>query len=266
MRIVLLAAALLAATPTTPATPLRQVVPAVLAVETPTGNGTGFLIAESMLLTAAHVVEGETTVRLRASDGSLRSGTVSRVLADHDLALVTLHQPLDGVSPLEVRESAAQLGEPVFAIGYSLATKTPSIMHGMVSAARTADGIDWIQTDTAVNPGMSGGPLLDESGELVGMVVSRIDGAEGSGVAVGGSVLRQFVAGDLAPGAAQPDPADAGAGAAVPLVGAVAAALLIGGLVVRAHQDEEPTIQLGSARRVPQPEPPREREGLNARD
>ena len=77
--------------------------------------------------------------------------------------------------------SSAQVsaGQDVLAVGFQLGSAfgdSPTVTRGIVSAVRTdATGAKWIQTDAPINPGSSGGPLLDRSGRVIGVVTARQD-------------------------------------------------------------------------------------------
>jgi len=93
------------------------------------------------------------------------------------------------------------VGTEVFAVGAPLGTLT--VTRGIISGHRDSGGLQLIQTDAAVNPGNSGGPLVDDTGHVVGLVVSKVLSAEGIGLAVQSSDLRRFLDGATV-GAATP--------------------------------------------------------------
>lgn len=178
----------------TPAPALDRALPATVAVETVQGNGTGFVVNDGDVVTAAHVVAGAATVQLRTADGAIVDASVERVDQQADLALLVTAEPL-AEEALRLRTRPAEIGEDVLAIGYSLDTTTPSVSRGIVSALRAMDATDLVQTDAAINPGMSGGPLLDASGEVLGVVVSKHDASEGVGWAVSAAAVTAFLNG-----------------------------------------------------------------------
>lgn len=139
------------------------------------GMGTGFLISkEGYLLTNNHVVSGAKYVKVRWSDGAEAVGEVIRSDRRRDIAIVKA-DPAQRQA-LALRTSGAALGEPVYAIGTPLDAKFQgSVTKGIVSATRTYEGLPYIQSDVTVNHGNSGGPLLDESGAVIGVTVSGYD-------------------------------------------------------------------------------------------
>lgn len=155
---------------------------AVAAIFTGEGHGTGFLISkEGYLLTNYHVVVGATYVKVRWSDGVETVGEVLRADRRRDIALVKADP--GSRQGLTLRSGALTLGEPVYAIGTPLDAKFQgSVTKGVMSATRVYDGLSFIQSDVVINNGNSGGPLLDESGAVIGVCVS---GMEISGAPIG---------------------------------------------------------------------------------
>jgi S1-C subfamily serine protease len=199
---VIAAALAVVALAVSPAQALERTLPATVAVETMQGNGTGFLVDEGQVVTAAHVVTGSGGVRLRTDDGRVVDARVERIDHRADLAVLVPSEAITD-DPLVLRASPAEVGEAVLAIGYSLDTTTPSVSRGIVSALRVLDTTDLVQTDAAINPGMSGGPLLSDSGEVLGVVVSKHGPSEGVGWAVSAAAVTTFLNG-ASPMSAQP--------------------------------------------------------------
>ena len=132
------------------------------------GFGSGVLISpDGYLLTNFHVAGQTGQVRIRWPDGSDTVGEVLRGDRRRDVALIKTTPK--GAS-LALRHAPVQLGETVFAIGTPLDKKLAgTVTRGIVSSTRLIDGQSWIQSDVTVNHGNSGGPLLDESGAIVGL-------------------------------------------------------------------------------------------------
>lgn len=135
--------------------------------------GSAFLVStEGYALTNQHVVGDAQRVRVRWSDGTESVGEVVRSDRRRDVALIKVEP--GPRSPLPLRSGHAQLVEAVFAIGTPLDAKLQgSVTKGIVSAAREYEGLSYIQSDVTVNPGNSGGPLLDEKGSILGITVLR---------------------------------------------------------------------------------------------
>ena len=159
----------------------RRVGPSVAVVRTAQGAlGTGVIVAEDgTVLTANHVIADRRPVSLVFSDGTRSAARVASTDPKHDIATLapaTLPQP---VVPATLG-GAVEVGGEVVAIGNPLGL-TYSVSSGVVSAVgRTATtnggrfpGL--IQFDASVNPGSSGGPLLDGDGNVIGIVLSIAD-------------------------------------------------------------------------------------------
>jgi S1-C subfamily serine protease len=162
-------------------------IPAIIRIRTPLGRGTGFLLSHSGLaITNQHVVGSAFSVKVDLYDGSTRTGRVMKRDATSDIALVKLEGEETGIAGLPIcQTNAVKVGETVVAIGNPL-SYTNSVTQGVVSGFRTSAARSLIQTDAAVNPGNSGGPLLNRFGAVIGIVTEKIasHGVEGLGFAV----------------------------------------------------------------------------------
>ena len=151
----------------------------VVVVETGTGQGTGFYVSDDVLLTAYHVVENHSLVKLRLFDGSETSG---RVIA-HDLRLdLALIKTNHRGKALNIHSGPIVLGGNVEAIGHPSGLDF-SITRGVVSSLRKMDSlyvkgapkVEFVQSDTPISPGNSGGPLFLK-GNVIGVAdFGRVD-------------------------------------------------------------------------------------------
>ncbi len=140
------------------------------------GTGAGVVVkSDGSVLTALHVVDGATRITARFADGTEAGATVANQQPASDIAVLTVDRLPQVVVPA-VLGGGARVGDPVFADGHPLGL-ADSLSAGVVSAlGRTVrvDGgrslSDLIQFDAAVNPGNSGGPLLDRDGHVIGIV------------------------------------------------------------------------------------------------
>ena len=137
------------------------------------GIGSGFVIdGEGRILTNSHVVEGADEVKVKLADDRELVATVIGTDPPTDLALI--HVDVEGLEPIELGDSTSlEVGDWVLAIGNPFGLSR-TVSAGIVSAKGRANmGIvdyeDFIQTDAAVNPGNSGGPLVDLDGRVVGI-------------------------------------------------------------------------------------------------
>jgi S1-C subfamily serine protease len=164
-----------------------RAIPSIVQIRTPTGRGTGFLLnSPGLLLTNQHVVGSALSVKVDLYDGSTYTGRVLRRDANLDAALLKLEGGTPEVSGLPLcHTNAVRVGELVVAIGNPLALSN-TVTQGIVSGFRRSHSRQMIQTDTAVNPGNSGGPLLNQHGTVIGIVTQKIttEGVEGLGFAL----------------------------------------------------------------------------------
>jgi putative serine protease PepD len=164
--------------------------PSVASVRTSDGSGTGFLVdSNGTIVTNAHVVGSNQQVQVRFNDkGAYHDAQVLSVDASTDLAAIKVDaSDAQGIRPLQLADSDnAQVGDTVVAIGYPLGldrTATSGIISGLERQITSPNGFSIdkvIQTDAAVNPGNSGGPLLNDKGQVIG-VNSQIATAAGGG-------------------------------------------------------------------------------------
>ncbi len=145
------------------------------------GIGTGVIInAEGMVLTAAHVVADAPTVELQFADGTTSGATILSADPATDIATLLPDQLPELVVPA-VLGGGIDVGSRVVAVGNPLgliATTTEGVVSGLNRSITTADGVTLeglIQFDAAVNPGSSGGPLLNDRAQVVGVVSSLAD-------------------------------------------------------------------------------------------
>jgi serine protease Do len=168
------------------------------------GFGSGVLIDPSgVILTNNHVVQDLDAVEVTLADG--RKFTTKDIRRDPktDLALIKL-ETKEPLPFLEFGDSdAMEVGDRVLAVGAPFGL-TGSVTHGIVSA-KSRDNLrlnqfeDFIQTDAAVNPGNSGGPLVNMDGKVIGLtaaIKTRTGGFQGVGLAVSSNMARK-IADDL---------------------------------------------------------------------
>jgi S1-C subfamily serine protease len=158
-------------------------------------TGTGFVIDdEGHILTNAHVVEGSDEISVEiGDDGESRSAELVGMDPSSDVALLDVEEDND-LTALEMGSSTeVEVGDPVVAIGNPFGldrTVTSGIVSAKARQIQAPNGFsisDVLQTDAAVNPGNSGGPLLDGSGRVIGInsqIASQGGGNEGVAFAV----------------------------------------------------------------------------------
>jgi len=156
--------------------PLRSgdpvaVLYAQLGVQTLDQLGSGCIVDPTgLVLTAAHVLDGAQSVRIRTQRGQ-SFDEVTRVAHDraHDLALLQVQatEALPTVTLLGQGETVA-VGSPAIAIGSPMGLEY-TVTEGIIGGRRTMHGTDFLQTQAPLAPGSSGGPLFDQQGRVIGI-------------------------------------------------------------------------------------------------
>ena len=162
------------------------------------GVGTGFLLSPTLVATVHHVIDQSSAISLVIGD-QRTSGTVIGTDANRDLALVQAAKPLTG-HVFTLSSAAPEVGSQVAAIGFPIGDPITLTQGGISGLDRTisidnADRTGLIETDAAVNPGNSGGPLLTTSGDVVGLVDALNTQANGIAYAVPASTAAPLFAG-----------------------------------------------------------------------
>jgi S1-C subfamily serine protease len=201
-------------TPAATATPLpvpdlyRQVVPSVVLITTSKGSlGSGVIVTDTgTVLTAHHVVSGGGDTSIVFADGTKTSGTITAAYPKIDIATLTPQKLPEVVVPAILGGGVA-VGSDVVAIGNPLGLRhstTTGVVSGLNRTTETKVGAlsGLIQFDAAVNPGSSGGPLLNAQGIVVGVVVSiAAPGDDEAFAGIGFAVpIGTALGGDLGPG------------------------------------------------------------------
>jgi S1-C subfamily serine protease len=174
----------LQAQPPASVTVYQAIVPPLVVIETQrpggagerSGVGAGVIVnTDGDILTSLHVVEGANTITVSFSDGTKSPAAIRSADAAHDIAVLAPARLPEVVVPA-VLGGGTRVGEEVFAVGHPLGL-VGSLSAGVVSGldrsfplgnGRSIGGM--IQFDAAVNPGNSGGPLLNRNGQVIGIV------------------------------------------------------------------------------------------------
>ncbi len=182
-----------------------RVLPAVASITAGQARGTGFFVRNDQVLTNAHVIEGQTSVRLQVGEATY-TARVTTVAQGSDLAILQVYNPNPNQATLRLGSAAtARVGEEVIAVGSALGVLSNTVTRGIVSAIRDVGTVRLIQTDAAINPGNSGGPLVDRSGVVIGINSLAVAAREGQGIgfAVAIDHATPLLNGQLASAAAQ---------------------------------------------------------------
>jgi S1-C subfamily serine protease len=195
--------ALLDAYSSSVANAVETVGPAVCRVETPaekrSGLGSGVVISsDGLVVTNSHVVGQANTVRVIVPDGSTADARVLGRDPDTDIALLRANSNFAAVAELGDSKSLRR-GQIAIAIGNPLGfdwTVTAGVVSALGRSMRASTGRlidDVIQTDAALNPGNSGGPLVATNGKVIGINTAVIQGAQGIAFAVAANTARFVV-------------------------------------------------------------------------
>ena len=143
-------------------------------------EGTGIVLDEhGLILTNDHVVAGDTSIQISVGTGSSKATREAKLVgeeANHDLALIQVNPSGLGLKALTIaRSDSVHVGDPVYAIGspYGLEeTLTKGIVSAVDREIQSPNGSQItgvVQTDAALNPGNSGGPLINSEGQVIGV-------------------------------------------------------------------------------------------------
>ncbi|EMA42714.1 S1C family serine protease [Halococcus saccharolyticus] len=161
------------------------------------GQGSGFVFRNGYVVTNAHVVSNASTVEVRFSGGEWRSASVVGTDPSSDLAVLDVQSPPDYATPLSLVDDQAAIGTEVVAIGnpYGLeGSVTSGLVSGVNRSIPAPNGYtipDGIQTGAPVNPGNSGGPLVNLDGEVVGVINSG--GGDNLAFAISAALVERVV-------------------------------------------------------------------------
>jgi hypothetical protein len=172
---------------------VKSAKPSVVTVRSGKAQGSGFVIdKQGYIITNAHVMR-ENSGSVKFVDGTTVPVNLVKIDAQRDMALLKTTSGLQYPSIKLGDSNRCQAGETVIAIGAPFALEA-SVTKGIISAIRKISDPNMaiIQTDTALNPGNSGGPLINLSGEVIGVNTAKNFLAEGLGLAVASSDVKTF--------------------------------------------------------------------------
>ena len=187
-----ISAAIASTTPPAPfsAQVYQIILPSLVYIETRSNNpddsdgagvGSGVIVsADGLILTAYHVVAGATSINLRYADGTEAMAEILSAEPENDIAVLAASQPPQVLVPAVLGSSGSlRIGDEAYAVGNPLGL-AGSMSAGVISGFERSIPLNeegdrlegLIQFDAAVNPGNSGGPLLNRSGQVVGIVTA----------------------------------------------------------------------------------------------
>lgn len=168
-----------------------EVSKAIFKVNTAGGSGTAFYLKDrKIFVTNQHVVQGFKKVSVEDQQKNRYLAEVIQINPDADLAVLKTKEDFD--TPLLSIEAIElpKVQDKVFVLGFPFGMPY-TVTEGIVSAPRQLmDGRYFIQTDAAVNPGNSGGPVINANGEVIGVTTAKFNNADNVGFAIPADVLK----------------------------------------------------------------------------
>ena len=173
---------------------IEDSISSVVTIRTDIGQGTGFIIdEEGYVVTNAHVLTGGSMVQAINSQQELIDAIFIGYNLDFDIALLKISGNYKSLNLADSDD--IQIGEKVIAIGNPLGLQF-SVSQGIVSAIHRQgiNGVEaYIQTDAALNPGNSGGPLINKEGKVIGINNFKIGNSESLGFALESNYIKDAV-------------------------------------------------------------------------
>lgn len=166
-------------------------------------TGTGFALADGYLVTNHHVVDGATEIQIKGINGDINTGYKAELVASDKVNDIAIVRIVDnnfkgfGIVPYSISSNMADVGEDVFVLGYPLTQALGNeikLTNGIVSSRTGYQGnIATYQISAPIQPGNSGGPMFDSKGNVIGVVVAGVPGAENVGYAIKTSYLKILI-------------------------------------------------------------------------
>ncbi len=175
---------------------IQDLVKSVVSVQSTGDSGSGVVLdEEGYIITNNHVVGSGITTKVIDYNGKTYIANVFKRDQEKDLLILKIDNA--GLPKLPMGDSSLlKVGEKVLAVGNPAGLKF-SVSEGIVSAInRKIDnsGVTFIQTDTPINPGSSGGPLVNKKGEVIGINAKKYQGYEGLGFVIPINFAKDFLA------------------------------------------------------------------------
>jgi S1-C subfamily serine protease len=173
---------------------------AVVTIKLEDSHGSGFFISrDGYLLTNQHVVKDNKFVTVKLTTGRQLPGEVLRSNKKRDIALVKVNE--SGMTALALSLKSPEVASEVYAVGTPRDEKySTTITKGIISAYRTENDLTLMQSDVAIHPGSSGGPMVDRFGNVIaasvsGYIVSGVGGSINFFIPIGDAL--EFLAVEL---------------------------------------------------------------------
>ncbi len=168
----------------------------IFKINTSRGSGTGFLLkGKTFLITNHHVVEGFKEVAVEDTKQNRFLGKVHYINPDTDLAFIHVEELKDYQSDISINEGITpNSSDKLFVLGYPFGLPF-TVTEGIISSTEQLMGKHkFVQTDAAVNPGNSGGPMVNANGELIAITTSKFTNADNVGFGIPFADLNKEIA------------------------------------------------------------------------
>jgi S1-C subfamily serine protease len=173
----------------TPPVGVSDVAAQVVAVWSVEGAGSGFPVAEDLVVTALHVTDDRTGAQLRLQDGSIVGGEVIASSESDDLALIRANEPV--FDPLDLATGAPEVSTSVWALGDPPDDDEGVLVRQGTTAAPDPRDVRYLAFTADVRHGFSGGPLVNDEGEVVGVIDAKTP--EGAALAVPVDAVNELI-------------------------------------------------------------------------
>ena len=154
--------------------------------------GSGFAVGENCIVTNAHVIENKRNITVETYGGESYKATLLGMDEELDIAVLAVAQvtfPYLAIGDM----SQMKIGDDIYAIGAPRGMTYTLTKGGISAKEREVSGQTYIQIDAAINQGNSGGPLLNDAGEVLGMNTLKMSNSEGIGLAIPISRICQYL-------------------------------------------------------------------------
>ena len=174
---------------------IQEVIGSVVSVLTDAGQGSGAIISsQGYVVTNYHVIEQANKASIMTYDGKLYGVRLIGYNKENDLAVLEIKSN-ESFGYMEFADSSTlKVGQKVVALGNPAGLSFTATEGIISSPSRMDNGQYYIQTDVSVNPGNSGGPLINSQGKIVGIINFKLTGYEGLGFAIPSNRAKEVVA------------------------------------------------------------------------
>jgi serine protease Do len=171
---------------------MENISKSIFKIKTASGSGSGFYLSKyNVFITNYHVVEGHHNVAIEDNDMHTIAAKVVLANIDEDLAILITDEKINTEAELAFGSlENLKSRDEVFVLGYPFGMPYTETQGIVSSPKQLMEGKHYIQTDAPVNPGNSGGPLVNKAGEIVGITTAKFNDADNMGFAVPVSVLQ----------------------------------------------------------------------------